>query len=545
MQHSSIVAKTIRRIHKVPATMKVAVFLVTALGGALSAYSIVGSTDIQVVKNVHDGAFETVLSHMNQSTLNSLVQGGNVSGAFAAAFEQGDVMFSTSFNAIDGGGAKADDQGRYTRVPRADEKVSPEWFTHVPARATGPNAQSCTNCHHVGGDDGAGDPSNMAVRDPLRGAQLGQFITRDTPHLFGLGGLQRLGEEMTVDLQNIRNNAGCNCTSTSTSTPSCSSRTVTLTSKGISFGTATVSRSSSATKCTVVVNAASGTTKAVSSDLVVRPMQWKGSVAFTRDFARGAGHNEIGMQGVELFSSDSQDGDGDAVSNELTVGDITSWAVYIAGQPRPTTRQELASLGLIPALTSAENSAITRGSSQFTSLGCAACHTPQLTVNNAIFSEPSTLPDFRDSVFPGGRSPSSLGLSVTTAIKFNLTTDLLENADIVLPNGNTLGNFERTGTTGAVVRLFGDLRRHDMGSEDIEQIDEIGTGASVFITENLWGVGSTAPYLHDGRATTITEAILDHSGEGSSSRTNFRNASTASKQDLVAFLNNLVLFKAE
>lgn len=97
----------------------------------------------------------------------------------------------------------------------------------------------------------------------------------------------------------------------------------------------------------------------------------------------------------------------------------------------------------------------------------------------------------------------------------------------------------------AVVRLFGDLKRHDMGSVLAESIDEEGTGASVFLTENLWGVGSTAPYLHDGRATTLTEAILAHGGEAEAARSAFQTLSTQEQQDLIAFLDNLVLFKHE
>jgi CxxC motif-containing protein (DUF1111 family) len=84
-----------------------------------------------------------------------------------------------------------------------------------------------------------------------------------------------------------------------------------------------------------------------------------------------------------------------------------------------------------------------------------------------------------------------------------------------------------------------------MGPGLAEAIDEVGTGASVFLTENLWGVGSTAPYLHDGRATTLTEAILEHGGEAASSRAAFLALSSDAQKDLIAFLNNLVLFKLE
>ena len=56
-------------------------------------------------------------------------------------------------------------------------------------------------------------------------------------------------------------------------------------------------------------------------------------------------------------------------------------------------------------------------------------------------------------------------------------------------------------------------------------------------------MGSTAPYLHDGRATTLTEAILFHGGEAAQSRENFHRLSEQSKLELLAFLDNLVLFK--
>jgi CxxC motif-containing protein (DUF1111 family) len=83
-----------------------------------------------------------------------------------------------------------------------------------------------------------------------------------------------------------------------------------------------------------------------------------------------------------------------------------------------------------------------------------------------------------------------------------------------------------------------------MGVELAETINDEGIPATVFLTENLWGVGSTAPYLHDGRATTLTEAILAHGGEGAASRTAFVNLSPTDQAAIIVFLNNLVLFKA-
>jgi hypothetical protein len=540
MDHRSIFRKVSRQVRRAPVRIGLAATLV--MGGALSANALFSSDERDIIEAVHGGAFE---EHVNQADLNALNTAGDFAGAFATAFTAGNEMFETHFNANDGIGAVVHGHERFTRVPRADQRDGGEWFTHVPARATGPNAESCNDCHNQEGDDGSGRAVTHAHRDPKRNGLLNEIIQRNTPHLFGMGGVSRLAEEITTDLINIRNNAGCNCTSTSTSTSSCSARTRTLTSKGINFGTATISRASSATACTVTLTPPSGSSvPALNRDLIVRPFQWKGSVAFPRAFARDAGHNEMGMQAVEFFSSDTQDGDADGITGEFTVGDITALAVYMQAQARPTTKVELAALGIIPPLAQAELDAISRGSTQFDSMTCGSCHTRELTANNPVVREPSSASNFRDRTFPGGRTPSTLGLTTSLQVRFNITSDLPDN-NILLPSGQTLGNFESNGTGGAVVRLFGDLRRHNIGTNMAETIDEVGTGAGTFLTENLWGVGSSAPYLHNGMATTLSEAILQHHGDAEGARTRFVNATLEQKQDLVAFLNNLVIFKQE
>ena len=63
------------------------------------------------------------------------------------------------------------------------------------------------------------------------------------------------------------------------------------------------------------------------------------------------------------------------------------------------------------------------------------------------------------------------------------------------------------------------------------------------MTAEVWGVGSTAPYLHDGRATTPAEAILAHGGEAAAARDSFAAQPQATQDNVVAFLNNFVLFK--
>jgi hypothetical protein len=166
-----------------------------------------------------------------------------------------------------------------------------------------------------------------------------------------------------------------------------------------------------------------------------------------------------------------------------------------------------------------------------------------LKAKSSIFSEPSQSPFYRDAEFFGGVDPISVGVDPADAMIADLTADLPDNLTPT-PDGNTLGNFQKDSKGRMIVRLYGDLKRHDMGPGLAESIDEDGIPVSVFLTKELWGVGSTEPYLHDGRATTLTEAILEHGGEAEESGEDFKALSTAKQAAIIAFLNNLVLFKA-
>ena len=235
---------------------------------SISAWAIV--TDLANVANVHAPAGE----HIDQDDLNALP----VSERFIDAFEIGDELFATAFNAVDGGGANVGRGQRYTRVPRADLRGRGEWFTHTPIRVTGPNAGGCFECHEQPFEDGAGTAALNVHRDPFRTGQVGQFIERNTPHVFAPGAIQRLAEEMTDGLtadqtrlvDDVCRNGG--------------TRTVTLETKGVNFGTLGATRTSR-TPCQVTYNtdAVRGVDFQPSVDnpaapvvLIVRPFQWKG-----------------------------------------------------------------------------------------------------------------------------------------------------------------------------------------------------------------------------------------------------------------------------
>ncbi|MEM7675332.1 MAG: di-heme oxidoredictase family protein, partial [Myxococcota bacterium] len=89
------------------------------------------------------------------------------------------------------------------------------------------------------------------------------------------------------------------------------------------------------------------------------------------------------------------------------------------------------------------------------------------------------------------------------------------------------------------IPLYSDLLLHDMGPELADGIEmKLATGAE-FRTQPLWGVAATGPYLHDGRADTLHEAIVAHGGEAQASADVYRAMSSAEQADVRAFLLSL------
>ena len=60
-------------------------------------------------------------------------------------------------------------------------------------------------------------------------------------------------------------------------------------------------------------------------------------------------------------------------------------------------------------------------------------------------------------------------------------------------------------------------------------------------TPPLWGVADSAPYLHDGRAATLQDAIIAHSGEAIAAKKSFVALPAAERGKLLAFLNGLTV----
>lgn len=544
-------------LHRLSAT-------VLSLGVTTVAWAIVDKDQLSIVAEIEP-------SHAEHC--DDVVAAGNFNNIFVC----GDEFFEVDFIATDGGGANVGNGQRYTRTPRADLREQGQWATHFPQRPTGPNSASCGECHSFPAGTAAGRAGFNVTRDPLHTGDPGRMINRNTPHLMGSGALQLLAEEITADLGIIVEEARSETCTTG-------SRTVrNLISKGVDFGVLTIEldyadvdrdrhqshhdrrRNHDANHERVSDDSGCRTRKRIDSnsvdhDLVIRPYQWKGSDVSLREFVRTAFNNEIGMQPVEI-TGDGYDGDADGIVDEVSIADVTATTIYVAGQPRPVTQIELyrlradliATEGIagaaladelnLPDLTETEINAIKAGETIFKAIGCSNCHRPSLPLSNPVYREPSQSEAYRDATFPAGQDPVARGLDPDIPITFDLTLDLPDNHIELGRFFRNIANFETDQNGNTVVQLYGDLRRHDMGPDLAEQIDEKGTGSATFMTKELWGVGSTPPYLHDGRATTLTEAILLHGGDARLARDTFSTLPLGGQAELVRFLTNLVIFK--
>lgn len=90
--------------------------------------------------------------------------------------------------------------------------------------------------------------------------------------------------------------------------------------------------------------------------------------------------------------------------------------------------------------------------------------------------------------------------------------------------------------SGEPALAYTDLLLHDMGPELADQVTQLLASGSEFRTQPLWGVRFTAPFLHDGRAATLDEAILLHGGEAQTIRDAYAALPQADRDAIIAFL---------
>src|SRR5262245_41470852 len=350
--------------------------------------------------------------------------------------------------------------------------------------------------------------------------------SRDAPHLFGLGLKEMLADEITADLRALRDEAvrEARTRRTSVSKP--------LTSKGIPYGVIEARSDGS-----VDVSRVQG----VDPDLRVRPFFQHGGTISIREFLVGAFQAEMGLQAVDPdlaaacsgsrivtpggmvldgakdvvecppAATPAADPDRDGVSNEVPTSLVDYVEFYLLNYFKPGTYQE--------------TPGTRRGRALMTALGCTRCHVPALTIG-----ADRRVADVETSYDPERGNPFNRLFATVTPL-FTPLDDHMGFPTLKRPNRHAF----------VVDNIFTDFKRHDFGPNFHERNYD-GSLRTHFLTTPLWGVGTTAPYGHDGRSINLLEVILRHGGEAQPERDLFAALGERGQHEVVAFLNSLVLF---
>jgi hypothetical protein len=376
------------------------------------------------------------------------------------------------------------------------------------------SADSCAACHaRPRGSAGAG------------GGVVTRPDSRDAPHLFGIGLKEILADEITAELRDQRERALSQARERSEPVM------VELSSKGIRYGS-----------ITAMPNGRFDTSRVagVDADLRVRPFFAHGGVTSIRELVINALNNEMGFQAHDPELSDASKG-----ARAITPGGMVLDGKHdiVESPPEPDPgkfaagaepRNQIATAVVDylefyllnyfkPALYEQTPESL-HGRTVFDRIGCATCHVPDLSIDrDRRVADVETVYDQQNGIM------NTL---------FSTATPLFRAVD----DGTGMPALKVPAMQPFLVKnIFTDLKRHDLGPKFHERNYD-GTLHREMLTAPLWGVATTAPYGHDGRSINLMEVILRHGGEAQEARDAFAAASSRDRNDLIAFLNTLVLF---
>jgi hypothetical protein len=424
------------------------------------------------------------------------------------AIVRGRQIFQRKFSLYEGLGPRTDDGDG--NIGNGDDA------TLFDASRVAGLADSCAACH--GRPRGsAGHGGNVFTRPD----------SRDAPHLFGLGLVEMLADEITQDLRVKRGRAHARAARSGRSV------TVRLRSKDIDFGSLTVRPDG---------NHDATALEGVDPDLRVKPFFAEGSAFSIRQFAVGAFNNEMGLESADPdllqasrgervvtpsglvldgardkldpppVATPDEDDDGDGLTNELDPALLDYLEFYLLNYFKPGRY-----------LAYPESAA--QGRQMMEEVGCTACHIPDLTIE-----DDRRVADVETAYDPGQGGFN--GLFSTEVPRFTDRDDASGLPPLRQPTGRRF----------VVRNVFTDLKRHDLGPNFWERNFDDGEFQKEFVTEPLWGVGSTSPYGHDGRSINLREVILRHGGEAQESSDAFAALPDHRQRSLLDFLESLVLF---
>ncbi|HEY3495306.1 MAG TPA: di-heme oxidoredictase family protein [Polyangiaceae bacterium] len=322
-------------------------------------------------------------------------------------------------------------------------------------------------------------------------------------------------------------------------------RVVPLIAKGVNYGSLSVDQAG-------VINTSG--VRGVNPDLRVRPFFAEGSTITIREFSVGAFNAEMGIQIHDPVIVEAAAG-GTVVTPSGFVMDGSIDTFETAPTPEATDPDgtepnapglpEDAGIALIDFMEFyllnyfkpghyLQTTNTNAGRALFNQVGCNSCHIANFTVDSdRRVADVETL--HRLAVPSAQRPPAGVfnNLFAIASTRFQAVPDSEDEFGFPI--------IEPQGQSFLVEDIFTDFKRHDLGAA-LHERNFDNTIQNEFMTEALWGVGTTAPYGHDGRSINLMEIIERHGGEATNARTAFRGLSTAQKNLVFEFLNVLVLF---
>jgi hypothetical protein len=253
------------------------------------------------------------------------------------------------------------------------------------------------------------------------------------------------------------------------------------------------------------------------------------SNAGQQQFITEAGRDRGSVRGPTGISLDDPDRDG--YCEEISEGDLDVVEWYLLNHPAPARGRPSAG--------------VRRGEGLFKKIGCAECHIPDWNL-------PSGGTELAASGIATGEWLSRKRHQYRAAgdrrffdlqVAWNRVTDRLEGRIASLADRRGDRIIPRCGPA-AVRGVYSDFKYHDVGPE-FYQMQYDGTQVKMWRTTPLWGVGSTAPYGHDGADLDLDSVIRRHGGEALASRIAYVGLKPRERRDLIDFLNNLVLYQTD
>src|SRR5581483_7278772 len=271
--------------------------------------------------------------------------------------------------------------------------------------------------------------------------------SRDAPHLFGLGLKEMLADEITTDLRNIRQQAIINATRRGRPL------TVTLKSKGIHFGSITVSPGGAVDYSQI---------EGIDPDLRIKPFFAEGSTISMREFIVGALHKEVGLEVNDPDLASAHSGNR-VVTPSGMVLDGTQDKIDAPPAPDAQTGQyeidpaivdylEFYLLNYFKAGLGKQDSTTALGRVLFNQIGCNQCHVANLQIDHdRRVADLDTKYDRVNGIFNS--------LFSTAAPLINIVDDGSGLPTLKQPQGNAF----------LVKNIYTDFKRHDLGPSFYER----------------------------------------------------------------------------